>query len=700
MKEFIDSVVNSYNKTKSFKRTAADLKISTAKVRKALITAGKFTNDTVKQIKSIREAHPTWTDQQIAEQLHISLNAVQMYTPYILGPYDPDNRSESAERMAEYRERNRTNMDEIDGNRAEVGTIISAQKMIKEEEKVEEDPFDRPLDDPSWYDEQKQKAEAAGLPFPQFRHNPDAMPHVDDQFYLDYRLVEPAHYNDRHPTLKAMKLRLEVDTSEMSSAELAMIEKEYGVKKSWSRDLIIPSFIPLHFFHYVIQRAFGFENKADHLFQLTEEDFVLALEGAGGGMRSYCRLCGVLFRFPYLNDSELYWDDDYDGKKSVKTWLKEKYEGYWDTDAGTGYGYTDNQYRIWQWLGDRVEDFHKYVPAFDVTYDEFYEKLQELGAPEGYTIGEMDEKPVPGCGQFPFNNVLESLTLEEVLTMEEESVYFEDDLEMAESELLDNLITLEKARAVMEEAEEIYKLLEKRMKSGRWDEDVLLVKRWREKAKKAAQMFVMSRGGTRVLPFAEELIYLYDFGEKKGGFVANSTNPVSSVKSADGKDTAKWKIKIKLLDQFYDNSIYYGRNYTPSDATGARFQNDPEHEAEYADRLLAMCHWKEKLEVVDESDRWIVPADENKMMIELRPEQELLPEERERIETDRAYLEKIRLENGWEKERETVVDDDLYMALRAAMLEHRPVCIGKEGIEPGEGYPEKKIRNTSMEKLV
>ena len=35
----------------------------------------------------------------------------------------------------------------------------------------------------------------------------------------------------------------------------------------------------------------------------------------------------------------------------------------------------------------------------------------------------------------------------------------------------------------------------------------------------------------------------------------------------------------------------------PADATGARFMNDQEHEAKMADRLLAMCHWKEKLEL-------------------------------------------------------------------------------------------------------
>ena len=168
---------------------------------------------------------------------------------------------------------------------------------------------------------------------------------------------------------------------------------------------------------------------------------------------------------------------------------------------------------------------------------------------------------------------------------------------------------------------------------------------------------------------------------------------------------AKWKIKIKLLEEYYDSSIYYSRNYTPSDASGVRFQNDPEHESEMADRLLAMCHWKEKLEVTDSADRWIRPEDEKDMMVDLRPEQELLPAEREKIEKYQAEMDEHHRELdrmlGRETEEPVVVTDNaVYKAVRVAMLVRSPVCIGKEGTEPGEGYPAEKIRNTSVENLV
>ena len=128
--ELINTVVDSYEETESFKRTAEALHISTAKVRKALLTAGVWMNETAEEIQRVREEHESWSDQKIADHLHISLNAVQMYTPYKLGPYDPDNRGASATRMAEYRDRNRAGADVVDGNRRKVGTMIAEKAKV------------------------------------------------------------------------------------------------------------------------------------------------------------------------------------------------------------------------------------------------------------------------------------------------------------------------------------------------------------------------------------------------------------------------------------------------------------------------------------------------------------------------------------------------------------------------------------------
>ena len=140
---------------------------------------------------------------------------------------------------------------------------------------------------------------------------------------------------------------------------------------------------------------------------------------------------------------------------------------------------------------------------------------------------------------------------------------------------------------------------------------------------------------------------------------------------------------IRLLEQYYDSSTYYGRNYTASDATGALFRNAPVHWAETGGRLWDMCDWKEKLEVTPSGGIWIRPENEAEMRIELREEQQLLPQERERLEKERRQTEVWRRKRGIEKKREERVDDALYAALRTVILEKRPVCLAKEGVEPG-----------------
>lgn len=52
------------------------------------------------------------------------------------------------------------------------------------------------------------------------------------------------------------------------------------------------------------------------------------------------------------------------------------------------------------------------------------------------------------------------------------------------------------------------------------------------------------------------------------------------------------------------------------------------------------------------------------------------------------------------KPHTVVVDDKLYAALKKVMTDWVPVCIGKEGADPGEGYPHVRIRNSSIEKQV
>ena len=80
--ERILSAVDEYHKTGSLKATARNLNLSTATLRKMLLTAGSWTNKTSVDISILRREHPDWNNVQIAEKLKISVKSVQMYSPY------------------------------------------------------------------------------------------------------------------------------------------------------------------------------------------------------------------------------------------------------------------------------------------------------------------------------------------------------------------------------------------------------------------------------------------------------------------------------------------------------------------------------------------------------------------------------------------------------------------------------------------
>ena len=325
----IGAVVNLYKDGLSFEKIAEKLSISTAKVRKALLSAGVWTNETAELVAETRKTHPDWSDQRIADKLKLSLNSVQMYTPYKYGPQDEENRSVEAEKAALYRERNRGLIENPDENRRDFADLME-----------------------------------------------------DEDFFLNYRLTHPADGMCGH-SLKAMKLRLSVDTSGMTPEEICDLEKLYSVKTGWYRDVIVDYRMPLHYLHYVIQNAFGFNNVGPHYFSLTEEEFSTITEDS---LSEYCRLCGILFRFPFGNDEkEMRWDDDYDAKTSLRTWMKSKYNRRsFPTHAGTGYTYGDNQYRIWEWA--KPFDFH---PLKGVMQADDAQKFVEKHGIKGYSTPTM-----------------------------------------------------------------------------------------------------------------------------------------------------------------------------------------------------------------------------------------------------------------------------------------------------------------------
>lgn len=129
--------------------------------------------------------------------------------------------------------------------------------------------------------------------------------------------------------LEVLRLHMELYSDRADNVvrdDIAEVFRKYGKVehgRSISRDVIVPGDIPLYAIHYVIQRAFGWENSHLHQFELPEERVkTLTADNAS----TWSRMVGILFRSPFMNEDDEFWADDYNGG-SFKNWLRKKYTG-------------------------------------------------------------------------------------------------------------------------------------------------------------------------------------------------------------------------------------------------------------------------------------------------------------------------------------------------------------------------------------
>lgn len=133
-----------------------------------------------------------------------------------------------------------------------------------------------------------------------------------------------------------MRLHLEVEPGYMSQDDLETLRKFGEVKhgETISRDILVPSDLPLYALHYVIQRAFGWQNSHLHQFLLPREQTYAMTDGS---LARWSCMVGVLFRSPLMDEDEEFWADDYNGG-SFKNWLRKKYTGpYMSQCHGEGF---------------------------------------------------------------------------------------------------------------------------------------------------------------------------------------------------------------------------------------------------------------------------------------------------------------------------------------------------------------------------
>ncbi len=257
--ESIERVASVYKKTGSISETARQTELSTTKVRKILITEGLWSSSRSKQIRDLADQGKT--SSEIAEILGITSVMVQNYLPYEKGLYDEPDKTDTAIRSEKYRERNRAYAQKTQGREQQKFDDLGAGE--------EHAPTKQPL------------------------------------FAM-------------HLHLELLESRLDA----MNPDEATILAKYGAVKKSISRDVIVPSSLALHQLHYLINVAFGWTNSHLHNFQLPQPMFDTLTSGK---LVEIAPIYGYYLHFPSSSFDDAFWDDDYDESKSPRTWMRSKY---------------------------------------------------------------------------------------------------------------------------------------------------------------------------------------------------------------------------------------------------------------------------------------------------------------------------------------------------------------------------------------
>ena len=289
--------------------------------------------------------------KQIAEQLYMSEKNVQAYLPYSRGAYGNQTRTSDAIRSEEYRLRCKNS---------------HANQVIH-------------------------------------------VPSIKNVYTPDTKDSDRGKTMDSFVNVLKLRLKLDLDNP---SLEARHILQKYGkVKSGITRDVLVPDIMTLHALHYVIQKVFGWQNSHLHHFSLPEDIFEMCTNGM---FAQWGSLCGVYFRFPSDDYEDLYWDDDYEGRFSFNTWLKQKYCGPYRYD-GISERYGECQLEL--------EDFYRRHKTIEIRLPrDFWNDSNEPSvirtlSPKEAALDDVFRSIIFESGA---NSLLERLTLKELLCPDNE----------------------------------------------------------------------------------------------------------------------------------------------------------------------------------------------------------------------------------------------------------------------------------------
>lgn len=491
-----NEIISTYLQTNSVLEVVKRLNTNTIKVRRVLITEGLWESETSRQVGTLYLEGKTV--REIAERLCMSEKNVQSYMPYTRGTYG-GLKSNDAERSEDYRERmklaaeHQASAQEVSGDND--GPIMSVKPI--QNTKPEKD--------------KQILKEKVGLHSEGFIT--DRLPSV---MKLRFEIIPPL------PVDKG-KYGME---QEEENVFLANAKAENGI----IRDVLVRGEMTLHALHYMIQRLFGWQNSHLHHFSLSEEEFDMITNGQK--MREYMKLCGSLFLFPGAEMEDRFWDDDYAGGISIKSWLRSKYV-YGIKDYSVENAYPRNV--------ERMDEFKREHGGIMVNPNTSIRRITEKGLfeddentlIEGLQVRRLFKTAYPydlGKSDVSWPAMLElsmSTRKEKYEEYQKQHPKEYGNMLMYMQELLNlrkNILAIKRAIRYGKAAEvqrlyrrNPYEVIEEQQKIVQELEELLEPN--------------LSQGNPGVFPFADELYYSYDYGDD-------------------------WRVKITCLDAYIANDNY------------------------------------------------------------------------------------------------------------------------------------------------
>ncbi len=256
-----------YKQNHSLQKTADEMRVAYGKIRKMLITLGEYQTPFTVRVLELRKKGLEISE--IAQEVGCSKKKVTAYLPYEKGVYNVPEPSFDAKKSKCYRRR-------ID---------TAARNIVSRKYKSSHEDMDKK----------------------------GGKQHMGTRQSIKNKKIYP------------VRLHLELMNEVFRDEEKQILMKyaDATERGTLTRDIMIPSDMPLHNLHYAIQRLFGWQNSHLRSFHLPHQDYERLTKGS---VQGWLDLVGILFQGWPKNRSAQFWDEDYRGG-SFKTWLKKKYTG-------------------------------------------------------------------------------------------------------------------------------------------------------------------------------------------------------------------------------------------------------------------------------------------------------------------------------------------------------------------------------------